>query len=241
MKKAGKILAIILFLGVLISGVRVAKAFNLFPSKISFDSVSFFSNVHELIWPSVKVPSISCPLDQDGDGMDDLTDIISGARAEVKRQPQYRSAYYKGGYPPPTEGVCTDVIWRAFKDAGYNLKAMVDKDIEENTRQYPRVASKPDPNIDFRRVPNLMVFFKRYAQTLAKEVKPGDVANLSEWQAGDIVIYDNPHEHIAIISAKRRPDGVPYIIHNAGPTPAESDSLLSWPSPITGHFRFPKF
>ena len=60
--------------------------------------------------------------DKDNDGIDDYTDILLGAKAEAKRKPKYKSVYYAGGYPPDTEGVCTDVIWRALKDAGYILK-----------------------------------------------------------------------------------------------------------------------
>lgn len=193
--------------------------------------------------PSVKIPTIACPSDQDGDGLDDLKDIVAGAKAEVERKPQYRSAYYQMGYPPENEGVCTDVVWRAFRDAGYDLKGLVDQDIRSNKNQYPRigVGGKPDPNIDFRRVPNLISFFRRNGQVLTMEIKPGDIENLTLWQPGDIVTYAPPHEHIAIVSDKRRPDGVPYIIHNAGPIPSESDQLESWPSPMTGHFRFPRF
>ena len=191
--------------------------------------------------PSVHVPQLSCPIDKDNDGVDDLTEFVLGAKGEVKRKPIYRSVYYKGGYPPETEGVCTDVVWRAMRDAGYDLKALVDKDIRENLSQYPRVNGKPDPNIDFRRVPNLIVFLRRNGTELTKEIKPGDVENLYLWQPGDIVTFDHPHEHIAIISDKRRSDGVPYILHNSGPTPSETDQLQSWPSPITGHFRFPTF
>lgn len=193
--------------------------------------------------PSVKIPTIACPSDQDGDGLDDLKDIVAGAKAEVERKPQYRSAYYQKGYPPENEGVCTDVVWRAFRDAGYDLKGLVDQDIRANLNQYPRVGvgGKPDPNIDFRRVPNLISFFRRNGQVLTMEIKPGDIENLTLWQPGDIVTYAPPHEHIAVVSDKRRPDGVPYIIHNAGPIPSESDQLESWPSPMTGHFRFPRF
>jgi len=190
---------------------------------------------------SVKIPTLPCPTDKDGDGLDDLKDIVAGAKAEVQRQPQYRSAYYQKGYPPESEGVCTDVVWRAFRDAGYELKSLVDQDIQNNIGKYPRVGGKPDPNIDFRRVPNLIVFFRRNAQELTLEVKPNDVENLTLWQPGDIVTYDLPHEHIAIVSDQRRPDGVPYILHNSGPTPKESDQLESWPSQMTGHFRFPRF
>lgn len=190
---------------------------------------------------SVSIAEIHCPLDQDGDGLDDLKDITAGGKEEVKRKPHYHSAYYQGGFPPDTEGVCTDVVWRAFRDAGYNLKAMVDEDIRNNLTLYPRVNGKPDPNIDFRRVSNLIVFFRRHGLELTKEIIPGDKDNLYLWQAGDIVTFDFPHEHIAIISDKRRPDGVPYLLHNSGPVASESDQLLSWPSSITGHFRYPRF
>lgn len=198
-------------------------------------------NYHLPVLPSVRIPQLLCPIDKDNDGVDDLTEFVVGAKGEVMRKPEYRSAYYNGGYPPETEGVCTDVVWRAMRDAGYDLKSLVDKDIRENLSQYPRVNGKPDPNIDFRRVPNLIVFLRRNGMELTKEIKPGDVENLYLWQPGDIVTFDYPHEHIAIISNKRRSDGVPYILHNAGPTASETDQLQSWPSPITGHFRFPKF
>jgi len=165
--------------------------------------------------------------DQDRDGIDDLEDIVNGGRAEVQRKPAYKDGYYNGGYPPDNEGVCTDVIWRALKDAGYNLKELIDKDIKNNTNVYPRVHGRPEPNIDFRRVPNLDTFFKRYE-------------NLKLWQGGDIVVYGAPLWHIGIISDKRRSDGVPLLIHNSGPYAAENDMLLDWPSPIIHHFRFPK-
>lgn len=192
-------------------------------------------------YQALQIPAVSCPWDKDQDGVKDLQDIAQGAEAEVNRKPRYRDAYYQGGFPPETEGVCTDLVWRALDHAGYDLKAMIDEDIRRNPAQYPRAGSAPDPNIDFRRVSNLIVFFRRQGTELTKEVKPNDLENLSQWQAGDIVTFDYPHEHIAIISAQRRRDGVPYILHNAGPTASESDQLQSWPSKITGHFRYPKF
>jgi len=92
---------------------------------------------HKKSETTVKIPRTLVGIDGDKDGIDDLDDIVKGARAEADRQPRYVNAYYQGGYPPETEGVCTDVIWRAFKDAGYNLKEMVDKDIRNNIRAYP--------------------------------------------------------------------------------------------------------
>lgn len=190
--------------------------------------------------PDIKIERILSEHDQDADGIDDLDDIVQGARAEVSRHPSYRSAYYQGGYPPADEGVCTDVVWRALKDAGYNLKEMVDRDIASNMTAYPRVQGKRDPNIDFRRVPNLTSFFNRHAIKLTTDIKPGDAENLKLWQGGDIVVFGKPMPHIGIVSDKRRRDRVPLLIHNGGPHLMEGDYLLSWPSPITAHFRFPK-
>lgn len=186
------------------------------------------------------VETIVLAHDEDGDGILDLADIVQGARDYVNTRPKYKSAYYSGGYPPAEEGVCTDVIWQAFKAAGYDLKGMVDEDIRKNLRSYPRVNGRPDPNIDFRRVKNLNVFFQRHATVLTTEVKPGDPENLKEWQPGDIVVFGTPVDHIAIVSDRRRPDGVPLLLHNAGPHATEADCLLSWSSPIIGHYRFPR-
>jgi len=61
---------------------------------------------------------------------------------------------------------------------------MVDKDIKENIGLYPNTAGKRDPNIDFRRVPNLKVFFERYAVSLTL-----DSTKIEQWQPGDIVTY----------------------------------------------------
>ncbi|HWQ76930.1 MAG TPA: DUF1287 domain-containing protein [Syntrophomonas sp.] len=54
----------------------------------------------------------------------------------------------------------------------------------------------------------------------------------------DIVVFGAPLEHIAIVSDRRGRDGVPLLIHNAGPRAAEGHYLLNWSSPITYHFRY---
>ncbi len=184
----------------------------------------------------LKVKKIVINHDQDRDGILDLDDIVQGARKDAKNKPVYKSAYYRGGYPPKKEGVCTDVVWRAFKNAGYNLKGMMDRDIRKHTKDYPRVNGRPDPNIDFRRVPNQVVFFKKYAKTLTKKLVPNNAKNLVQWQGGDIVTFDG---HIAIVSSKRRSDGVPYLIHNEYAYTWEKDNFMDWKDYITGHFRYP--
>ena len=72
-----------------------------------------------------KIEVLKSKKDEDGDGIDDYTDILEGAKIEAERKPRYNSDYYVGGYPPDEEGVCTDVIWRSLKNAGYSLKEMV--------------------------------------------------------------------------------------------------------------------
>lgn len=163
--------------------------------------------------------------------------LIKGAREEADRHPIYRSAYYSGGFPPAYEGVCTDLIWRAFKDAGVDLKALIDADIRRNKSAYPRVKGKPDPNIDFRRVPNQTVFFRRHAKILGTTMTPGDKAVTDTWQPGDIVVFANP-DHIAILSDKRNASGVPYLLHNQGPFATEGDDFMAWYAcGIVAHFR----
>lgn len=189
---------------------------------------------------NLDIPKIQFTKDKDGDKINDLDDILEGARKDAYNKPIYKSTYYAGGYPPDNEGVCTDVVWRAFKNAGYNLKDMVDMDIKLHTSHYTRVAGKPDPNIDFRRVKNLVPFFKKYAKTLTNEIIPNNIDNLRQWQRGDIIVFQDPIDHIAIISDIRREDGVPYIIHNDGPHTEEEDSLMSWykSSKVVYHFRY---
>ena len=170
--------------------------------------------------------------DYDNDGIDDYTDILQGARLEAERKPKYKSEYYSGGYPPDAEGVCTDVIWRALKNAGYSLKDMIDEDIKNNVSEYPRVEGKPDPNIDFRRVPNLKVYFQRNQLSLTT-----DLNKIEEWQPGDIVAFGK--SHVGIISDKRNEKGIPFLIHNGGQPNREENILEIYNNydKITGHYR----
>ena len=39
------------------------------------------------------------PVDKDGDGVDDQTDILKGVRDYIKTEPKYKSVYYATGYP----------------------------------------------------------------------------------------------------------------------------------------------
>ena len=153
--------------------------------------------------------------DKDGDGLDDQTDILQGARAYIATNPVYKSKYYEGGYPDDHFGVCTDVVAQALLAAGYDLQQLV---------------AEPDARIDFRRVANLQVYFAGNALTLDT-----DVQNIAAWQGGDIVIFK---KHIGIVSNLRNANGVPYLIHHANPFQAAyEEDVLERRRDIVGHYR----
>ena len=179
-----------------------------------------------------NIVTVISDVDANHNGIDDYTDILLGARMDAEAHPTYDGRYWDTGYPPDDIGVCTDVIWRAFKNAGYNLRAMVDHDIAiSNDMDYHILY--PDSNIDFRRVSNLQVFFSKYALNLTL-----DIHEIHEWQPGDIVVFNG--KHIGIISDKRNRDGEPYVIHNSGQPLREEDILRkrAEKDPVSGHFRW---
>lgn len=172
--------------------------------------------------------------DANANGLSDTQDIILGARADALAMPAYINAYYGGGYPPDNEGTCTDLVWRAFMNAGISLKDLVDADIKSNVKAYPGTWGYPDPNIDFRRVSNLKVFFERNALVLTN-----DVYEVDQWLPGDIVVFGNS-EHIGIVSDIRNDNDIPFLIHNNDQEDREEDRLEygSYTMGITGHYRF---
>ncbi len=176
------------------------------------------------------IRELSSPLDADGDGTDDWHDMVRGARDYIATRPRYKSAYFPGGYPDDGTGVCTDVIWQAFRAAGYDLKSLVDADIAACPDRYG--IPVPDGNIDFRRVGNLDAFFAAHAQVL-----PCSFDDPSAWQPGDIVVFDGDR-HIALCSDLRRADGIPWIIHhgNALEGAVEADQIRR--HTVTGHYRW---
>lgn len=167
-------------------------------------------------------------IDKDNDGLDDQSDILENVRKYIATKPKYKSKYYKNGYPDDGYGVCTDVVGFGLKDAGYDLKELVNADIINNLELYD--IEKPDKNIDFRRVKNLIVYFKRKAINLTT-----DINDIEEWQGGDIVIFSH---HIGIVSDKRNKKGIPFIIHHAGVYQLYyEEDILEKKHDLVGHFR----
>lgn len=166
--------------------------------------------------------------------------LLAAAHAQVGETVAYDPAYvaiaYPGGDVPRDRGVCTDVIVRAYRDAfGVDLQQLVHDDMRKNFAAYPKNwgLTKPDANIDHRRVPNLETFLARNKAGLAVSKNPAD------FRPGDIVSQRLPGglPHIGIVSDRRSRDGLrPLVIHNIGAGARVEDVLMTFD--IVGHYRF---
>jgi len=159
----------------------------------------------------------------------------------VHYDPAYVRIPYPGGDVPASTGVCTDEIIRAYRAVGIDLQKEVHEDMANHLSAYPRKWSRAshaaitttDPNIDHRRVPNLMVFFSRHGQTLsvsadARDYGPGDLVT---WNLGRGIT------HMGIVADQKSPQSGRYlIVHNIGEGPQMEDVLFHWK--IIGHYRY---
>ena len=91
---------------------------------------------------------------------------MAQTRSPVIYDGSYRRIAYPGGDVPESIGVCTDLIIRAYRRVGVDLQVEVHEDMKRGFGAYPQLwgMSRPDPNIDHRRVPNLQTFFRRAAE-----------------------------------------------------------------------------
>ncbi|MCJ8501572.1 DUF1287 domain-containing protein [Desulfatitalea alkaliphila] len=165
--------------------------------------------------------------------------LIRAAVAQTKTRVTYDGSYrripYPGGDVPAHIGVCTDVIIRAYRAVGVDLQERVHLDMKAAFDAYPPNwgLSRPDPNIDHRRVPNLQTYFRRRGAQLAVS----DIAE--DYQPGDMVTWRLPGNlpHIGLVTDQPSPDGRRrLIVHNIGRGPELEDVLFAYP--ITGHYRY---
>lgn len=150
--------------------------------------------------------------------------LVKAARHQIGLTLTYNPAYRKLTYPmgdlPITEGVCTDVIIRAFRKAyGIDLQKAIHEDMKK--APYPR-QKVLDPSIDHRRVPNIATFLKRHKLEIRGQL----------YQPGDIVTWNVMGlPHIGLVSTH---GPLPFIIHNIGSGTQEEAFL---PYKVTSHFR----
>ncbi len=153
----------------------------------------------------------------------------------------YDAAYTPIAYPmgdvAPDRGVCSDVVVRSMRAIGLDLQKLVHEDMKAAFGSYPEHwgLSRPDPNIDHRRVPNLEKFFVRNNLRLPPSDDPAD------FQPGDIVAWNLKGTrggwlpHIGVVTSEIGASGAPMIVHNIGAGPKHEDVLFNWP--MTGRYR----
>jgi len=168
-------------------------------------------------------------------------ELVKAARGQIGKtvsyDPGYQAIDYPDGDVPIDRGVCTDVVIRALRQAyGLDLQQLVHEDMSSHFSRYPGVwgLSRPDKNIDHRRVPNLQTFFRRKGWEMPVSGRAGD------YMAGDLVTCTVPPHlpHIMIVSDRKNRKSVPFVIHNIGSGTREEDRLFEFT--ITGHYRLPE-
>ncbi len=169
------------------------------------------------------------------------SDVLAAAYERTHQSVTYDGRYlsipYPGGDVPSNIGVCTDVVIRSYRSIGTDLQKLVHEDMKENFASYPSKRiwglTRPDKNIDHRRVPNLQTFFSRHGEEL--DIPP----EASAYKAGSLVTWMLPGNlpHIGIVTDKVSAEtGNPLVVHNIGRGPELEDMLFKYK--ITGHYRF---
>ena len=168
--------------------------------------------------------------------------LSNAALHRLQSRVTYDGKYVKIGYPwgdvPSNIGVCTDVVIRSYRKLGIDLQKEVHQDMRASFNSYPNPRkwglSRPDTNIDHRRVYNLRQFFQRKGAGLPITRNPRD------YKAGDLVTWmvgpDLPH--IGVVVDKRSPSDPNrlMIVHNIAEGPQMEDILFRFR--ITGHYRY---
>jgi uncharacterized protein YijF (DUF1287 family) len=160
---------------------------------------------------------------------------VTLTKNKVVYDPAYFRIAYPGGDVPANKGVCTDVVIRAYRQLGIDLQQLVHEDMSRHFAVYPKLwgLSRPDPNIDHRRVPNLACFFSRYGQVKAV------TNNGADYKPGDMVTWtlSGGRPHIGVVSPFKSVDGQRYqLVHNIGRGQVLEDCLLAYT--ITGHYAY---
>ncbi len=162
---------------------------------------------------------------------------LARTRARVVYDPAYVRLAYPGGDVPADRGVCADVVIRSYRALGIDLQQLVHEDMRAAFDAYPKHwgLSRPDSNIDHRRVPNLETFLKRQGAALPVSDAPADYrpGNLVAWNLRGASGF---LPHIGIVTDRRGITGRPRVVHNIGAGPRLEDVLFNWP--MTGHYRW---
>ncbi len=198
---------------------------------------------HAFIAEQRRLASADSPVAADQSSTEKAMALALARAAEARADlptlydPSYVELVYPGGDVPIDRGVCTDLVVRAYRDVGIDLQKLVHEDMSRAFDAYPSRSiwgmGEPDPSIDHRRVPNLMVFFRRHGQAVTAS------SDASGYMAGDIIAWNlgGGLTHIGILTSRQVPGTRRLLVaHHVGGPPRKDDSLFRWE--IIGHYRY---
>jgi uncharacterized protein YijF (DUF1287 family) len=175
--------------------------------------------------------------------------LADAARAQLgvttSYDPAWVSLKYPGGDVPRSTGVCADVVVRAARDGlALDLQKLVHEDMVKNFDAYPARkvwgSTKPDANIDHRRVLNLEAFWTRVGARLWAAEKPTAGDKFPQPIAvGDILTWllDARLPHVAIVVS---PGENAQVVHNIGRGVEENLLPAFAYHRAMGHYRWPR-
>lgn len=171
--------------------------------------------------------------------------ISAAAIERTTHRVVYDATYERISYPMGDvaldRGVCSDVVVRSLRAIGVDLQELIHEDMKANFSAYPSHwgMSRPDSNIDHRRVPNIETFLSRMSMELPPSRNPAD------YKPGDIVAWNLKGAsggwlpHIGVVTDRTAPSGRPLVAHNIGAGPKLEDVLFSWS--MTGRYRYRQY
>lgn len=165
------------------------------------------------------------------------------AKGMVARGVRWDGGYavlrFPGGDLPADRGANVDILIRALRGANIDLQVLIHADRVAHPERYPLQRwkrSRPDPNVDHRRLANVWAFLNRYALRLDASVSP---KALADYLPGDVVFWgaNELPNHVGIVDDRRDDTGVPYVVdlHREEGTISDQHLLNRWP--VMGHFR----
>lgn len=197
----------------------------------------------EVVRPGTRVriaPDVPAGLrDTDRDGIPDPVDILLGALKADANDAAYDDGYYsiskKLGDVPRKRGCCSDVVVRALRNAGIDLQSALQRDRQKAPGAYPGMR-RPNPNIDHRRVRNLVRYFKRHFKEIPLSSR--------RYMPGDILLFDtlpkSGPDHIGVVGVDVSGTDAPPIINNWTYGAVTDPMPLTTFVPVTHHFRAPR-
>ena len=174
-------------------------------------------------------------------------ELVACAEAQVARGVRLSTAYHAVTYPwgdlSDYLGAAPDLVVRCLRAVGLDLQQMIHIDRAKHASRYPLhlwANKRPDRSIDHRRLANLHVFARTFAEVLPTVADTVD--KRASFLPGDIVFWTSAaggeHPTLAgIVLDRRDAAGTPLVTTLVPSERVMSDGHKMTDWPITGHFR----